>query len=1186
MKICNVESTKDPVLQEYINKYGQADGLRLYLKVKANPTADFSISTEEVEEQVIRVPGEKALNYLKAQLRIKQNRLNSINSDVKLSKLKEDTDEYKKNLLLKNNLLESINQLESQIKDLDELSDLKTLVDVANKQLDWVSSLFTKTEISPSEIREASKIIDMWSEMKNIMFGEDADILNEDIVNALNSIKARIDKEGMFGAWYRAAGEYVSNDSGYESPSQLLKEFYEIEDLSMFTAEWRYLGATGIRLLTYMDKVNKDAVTRINEEGKQWNKKLTAALDKVYAKGKQDLLFQDAPDGSRTGELTNRYAQAWYDANSKSKRDLYYVLKNAKEDKTRIRKAFEKRNAFLRKNTIRVDTRFFDNPDFITNEGVTQEMYIELLEKEYGKERTQELIRQAKENYQSYLDNLEVIKQVNQDKVENGELTQEEANNIVYNWTLKESPIVWLNQTDSAQNDVENTYSQSFDNRYVVTKPRKVIDGKESGWYDKKYEQIENDKDVLEAYMLVREYMTEMMSYLPSYITKELQVNFLPRIKQTAMVDFTYEGLKGLIAAYPQDLRESISSKAGTEMRYLEESEIGKLYKHIPTKFLTPIPVDERAKDLRQILPMFGKMALGYKHKSQIRDGIELSNEFLSKLSKSKQRKEFTDNELTNMKKSVEWFIDSQIYEVGRIDEGVSKIKLWNKELTYDIVNLEKVDAINEDYKNLLKKMDKDSALTKLKETYNDDIEILTAKEKYSRLEKKRDELEDKLYNKEITQEEYEEQIKPLEEESKSLGKNLVWSKIGDKVMRYNQAMAFWFNPFSAFNNYTFGIISNLMWSAGNVDFSPKDTMKAYGLMWKSVMNLKDKKLDKVTNLIAKFDLLYENLEFHSSETENETLKKLKNFPYLLLRKGDLFIKGQTLLSIMSHKKVKVVENGVEKEISLLEAFGDNGKWNTEKYGENTEWAGDWTNKEHNQAFLDFKRYQGKIQVKLHGNFDPTSTPAFKKHILKRMLGQFRASWMVEGFAQRFEKRVYDRDLDRNIEGRYRTIGSLGFAKTMKVFGKLVAKHFNGKIDLSMLPAKDRDIVLENMQKNLAEIYLYAAMLSVYFILKAGLDDDDDDANTKMALNMLNRIMADTTFYLSPNTFISIVKDPIPVLSIPIRAMRGINSAVDLVIDDELTESEEEQKWRNITSNFYVINQYNKLYNMQNKVFN
>lgn len=116
---------------------------------------------------------------------------------------------------------------------------------------------------------------------------------------------------------------------------------------------------------------------------------------------------------------------------------------------------------------------------------------------------------------------------------------------------------------------------------------------------------------------------------------------------------------------------------------------------------------------------------------------------------------------------------------------------------------------------------------------------------------------------------------------------------------------------------------------------------------------------------------------------------------------------------------------------------------------------------------------------------------------------------------------------------------------------------------------------------------MYAMMLSVYLMLKAGLDDDDEeDPNMKMSINMINRVLQDTTFYLSPSTFIQIVKNPIPILSVPIRLTRGVNSAIDLTLDQELTESEKEQKWRNITANIPFINQYGKIFNLQNKINN
>jgi hypothetical protein len=1189
---CSIIDFKDPRLGELIERFGQDRGLTLYLseQIDGKPV-DYSIS-EVAEQPTISVPVDKPILHFKGQLRLKNNRLNKISTDYKTAKLRND-EESKADLKLKQTkLYEEIRELEQKISELEEDRDLSSLIAVAHHQLDWVKSITTKAELAPSELTEATKVLEMWYNIKEIMYGDllsDPDVkLSDEVTEELNALRARIDGEDLTGNIFKLNAEMLAQQSGYESTEKFLKELYKIEDLSAWGKYTSFLADSGVKFLTSIDRMNRDAVTRITKEFEYWNKRLIDDLTPVTKNGKIDKLFQLDSKEEPTGGLVNRYSQEWYDNIKDAYNKLKFSLSNATTDAQK-RKAYKKLTDFLKNETVSVDIRYFVNEGFETREGVTKEIHLDYLKKEFGDVRAEELIQQALDQYQEYLNSLENIQRLNQEKLEDGEyISEEEMNEANAAWVSRNSPIIWLNQNDTLAEGEVRTYSQSVKNRYIVNKPKKFKDGKKTNWYDTTYEEIEKDPELLKAYETVREFMNEMMSYLPLHVRKDLQANFLPRVKKELVGSLTMEGLQGAVAGYPRDFLDSISSPAGMENRYLEETELGKLFKTIPIQYTQNIPVDERSKDLLQVLPKFAQTVLNYKWKSQIQDRVELANKFLDTVSKSAQRKEYTSDELENMKKSLDWFMESQVLQEKRKDEGVTDFKIFygDKSITFEIKEGKDVEKIRDTYDKLLKSYDKNTAIRKLKEEFGDDIEVLTIKERYKRLEKKRDETEDKFYNGEITEQEYNAIIEPLEAEAKTLGRNLVWSKVGDKLMRYNQAMAFWFNPFSAFNNYMFGTISNLIWASGKVDFTPGETMRAFGLMWKSALNLKDKRLDKVTNLIAKFDLLYENLEYGSSDTENQTLKKLKAFPYVLLRKGDLFIKGQTLISLMLHKKINVTTiQGETKEISLFEAYNENGEWDTAKYQEDKAWDGNFANVEEGNEFIKFKNKVNAVQIKLHGNFDPNSVPMFKKYILGRMLGQFRASWMVEGIKQRFEKRRTDDYLERDVEGRYRTWYNLGFYKGFQVLGKIVAGHITGKVDLNKIPLKDRELVMENMRKNLTEIYLYAAMFSLYLILKAGLDDDDDNGEIKMTLNMLNRVMQDTTFYLSPKTFIEIIKDPLPVLSIPIRASRGFNSAINLIFEDDLTESEQEQQWRNITSNFYFINQYNKLITMQKKVF-
>ena len=206
----------------------------------------------------------------------------------------------------------------------------------------------------------------------------------------------------------------------------------------------------------------------------------------------------------------------------------------------------------------------------------------------------------------------------------------------------------------------------------------------------------------------------------------------------------------------------------------------------------------------------------------------------------------------------------------------------------------------------------------------------------------------------------------------------------------------------------------------------------------------------------------------------------------------------------------------------------------------------------------------------------------YKKFILGRMLGQFRFSLMAEGVEQRFGKRRFDELLGREVEGRWRTYYNMGFTSSLKTLGKLMLRQSSA---FKGVRAQDRAITEENMRRNLMEIYLYAALFSIYFMLKNGMGDDDDDDKTKyLVMNMLQRVMADTTFYITPSTFTSIIQDPIPLIKVYDRSSKALNSAAQLIIDDDLTEAETEQKWLNITNAFPYINQYNRFNYMSEKV--
>ena len=1179
MGACKVESTKDARLTELINRLGQYEGLRTYLNERIN-----GVSEEDSVDELISTGDnsfETLASYLKGQLRIKYGRLSKLTAAIKVTK---DLTKLKPLEASRAKVLNEIETLKSRLKSYAEKADAELIKSIAFEQLSWVSTVLSKETISESELNEANFVIDLWSNVRDIMYSQEEE-LPEDIKSVFNEIYNKVMSDDLYANWFKVSSSYLATQSGYASASQLITEFSNVKDRGFAGTYGLDMSRTGIRLINEADKLIRNNMSRADYEAKDWIKKIDSIFSNLREKNKSpDLFWQKNNKGELTGNLTNRYSQEFYSERTKVFRKFKAAIESAAGNPIAIRRAFEERNKWLKENTETVDIRFFINPNYSTTTGITKEDYVRYLEEQYGKRRAEEMINQALEQYEKYKEAYEAIRLENRDAVITGRLSEEEANKNLEEWVSLNSPVIWLNQSDPYIKGEHRVYTQ-HKNSFVVTKAKKKYsNGKETPWYDKNYEYIENDPDLLEAYNFIREFINTMMAYIPKYLTRDQDIHagFLPRLKKELILSMAGKDLKGIVKVLTDDMVNNLTSVEGLDQRFVEINPVTKQpYKTIRMAGLSNIPIEERSTDLQKILTSFANIAVAYKWKSKSEDAMLLINRFVDNVSKSELRKQNTSDELTNIKRILEYTEDVLLYDKRKEDEGVTKVKLYKGD-TYLVKEGDNRELIDGRYKQLIEEGNShELAIELLKKEYPSEVTIISKRRKVKILEGERDIIEERFYKDEITEEDRDALLAPLEEEAKSLGRNLVMSKVGDSLIRCNQALALGFNPFSAVNNYMFGITSNIIWAAGKTDFNPSQMWQAFGMMWKSALTLKNKKFDKVANLIVKFNILSETVEFNG-ETTNETLKKIKDAPYVLLRKGDYFIKGQTFIALMLNTKIKDI-NGNER--SLYEAYDNEGNWNVEEFGEDRKWNGNPMIEGELEDFLNFRNKATQLIKKLHGNFDPNSPVLYKKHIVGRMLGQFRFSWMMEGFAQRFESRKYDTYLGRDIEGRWYTMYStLGWKKSLNILAKLALHQksaFNG------VKPQDKLVVEENMRRNLMEIYLYAIMFTVFLMLKHAISDDDDEKRgIKIALNLLDRVMSDTTFYLSPSTFTKLINEPFPILKLYQRGEKAFSSATQLIMNGDLTDEEIEQKWINITNAVPYLNQPNRFNYMSEKVLN
>lgn len=1190
--ICRVENTTNSKLKDYISEFGQQRGLLKFIREESGTTSteeDFATGIPESKQEETGMS--KVAQHLNRVLRSRQNRLNNINADFiplnikrkRKSLSQEERTEYNKLKQNRDSLLESIKELKGEIEKIEGDSNLQNMQQIAHQQLGWVNSTLEKNEIHPSEYQEMSNILDLWSGIKDVMYARDEE-LTVGAEKILTDIQNKVNGDGLTRKWLNSIGEYLATVSGYKDSKSLLEEFYKLKDIAFWRGNVMSTADTGVRLISETDKIIRNSLNKADLERLHWRDRLKGVFDKLKEAGLDGefthLTWQVNSEGNPTGDMVGEYAQLYWDniaKVSKGVRNAFSELNknpDSSSAKKKVKAAVKRKHKWLNENTIQVDVRYFDNPN-IEPDGKSFNTHKQDLERILGKEKAQEVIEAAKERYEEFKDTRDNIELGYSDEIDTGIITLPEGKNkeehlsdLMLEWDLKNSPEVWFNQGDKTYT---GEYTQHY-NKWSYLIPRKYKNtGEETGYYDKNYQKIMSSPEMRNAFEQVKEFMDNMMAYVPAHLKQDVQSNFLPKFKKSLIKDFTLNDSLGAVTTLFSDWKDSLTSKQGMHHNEIDPT-TGKPYKNIPLQGLSSIEAGERSLDLERVLMLFGDSALLYKHRAQTLDTVNLVNHFLDTMSKDSKRKEFTGDELNNLRNLMDYTVEALFYENAKKEEGVWKnVRVYKgKVLVVKDPTIEK--EVNKKYKAYRDSIGEKEAFKRLQEEYGSKIELVSQRKKWKTIQDQMADLQEKLFEEKITEEQYKEEIKPLEEEANTIGKSVTASRIADAGMKLIQAQAFWFNPFSAFNNYMFGITSLAMWGHGGRDFSTRDFRKSFGLIGKSMFSLKDKRMDKVANLITRFNALSTSRDF-KTEGVNESLNKIKNFPYVLLTKGDYFIKGQTLIALMLGEKITTKTNNT---ISLYEAFDDNGKWRRELFDEevNNKWDGEALEKKSLEEHLRFKNKADTVIRKLHGNFDKLAPARYKNFMFGRMLGQFRFSWLSVGVEQRFGKRQFDSYLNREVEGRYMTAANLGVMKSLSVLSKLAV---GSKRAFEGIRAQDREIVAENMRKNLMEIYIYSLLFGVMVTMKhMSKGGDEDDYKYRLVYNMLWRVMGETTFYLSPKTFIEIVRDPLPILQLAKRANGVYTGAMDLLFEPDMSDSERKRSIAKLTNTFPALNNLNK----------
>lgn len=1027
-----------------------------------------------------------------------------------------------------------LDDLDKEIAKLKDEQDLKLIAQVGKQQLSWVTEIMKRKDKAANDIITADRILELWTNLIDVMYGE--------------GNLARVDPE-----WKQIASdaqEYRRQLTGMaidsmiqQSGGQLSKRDFsskELEDTSWTQTRLRGLSSAAKSkalqyVSTYMEtvgrNVNEDVLRTLKETAQLEKDFLAYAGSKDALKGVYQKLMQENDSGTAWG-LVRRYSPAWYGylTDMKTKREHRIDVINRDKGTSGLQKAALKKIAWqdfwtsMNNNAAFVDTRLFftetgeDHPNM-------QKAYDELV-KEVGEDQAKASIKKARERYEKYLEEKEIITNHMQADVLTGEKTQEQADKEVQAWIGRYSPNVFFN---NFKNNFA-VFNENNTDRFVIMIPK----AKHTKYFDKKFTTLQQDEKLYALYNRLHGTLMKLRSFLPKTLQYDLGENFLPVVANNLLSDISSvpEYIKGM----PQRFLDSLTASNWEQDNKGSE--------RIPINYVNtnpvkdPIEIAGRSKDLVKITELFAAMAIHYKHFANAKDVIDMGQSIIREIDRTRTKDgKIIDEQgrvlqapaaLTNALEGLQYMKEYVMFKRAKALEGNTGVKVYS---TNPVTNAKIASRVKE-------------------------------------LVIKKEQLNEKLLNGDIDGEEWKSQTKEIDDElTKYDGRPVYGSKVGDKLISIAQAKALSFNPFSAVANFAFGVVSSAIFANGRQEFGNGDFMQAMRVMmsstgkWASFGTAIPELARKVMNVMDTLGVMGDVVESQYGKLEHrERMPKWKKTinPYNWMRSGDYFCRGLNTVATLIKQKVKVTENGVEKEISLWEALDSNGYWNEAKYGKRPEWYSE--NVEDQTEWHKVKNKVARVNMIIMGNVDKVSPKMANKWIIGRLLGQFRLSWLPEGWYNRFAEEKYDIQLQRTTKGRFTTFKDLGIGGSLRVLLKQYASVVS-KVDPftgehKMNGQKIGEVDIENMRRNFAEINFYLMIVGAVMMLRSlgGLGDDDDESQSmQLLINMMLRMKQDVAFYSSPSVFDAVTRNAVPSFGVIKDYTKLMDASWKIMTEDDYT---------------------------------
>lgn len=1088
---------------------------------------------------------------------------------------------------------EKIRNNEKEIINLVSEEKLANIIGISKSSLEWVqSNVFNADKLYDNDIiqgiEELSAAESMMSDLLTVDSFDNGEeqysINNTAITDEANEIreKIRTKRNLLNDLAFQHLADKISEKEGRQVTLDELKTYTDVTKLQ---AEAMDISRIDDQLVSYINQTMQDAnrnqMTHYNELLNKPLKALEkkAGMNLMKESHAREFLQEDA-QGNLTLNMLDEYSSEFWSEFERGKREIRDAVNYNRTGRAKGESTLDvntKVRELLNKLVIADVSKL--------TEGVSEEVRegeIERLAKEVGREKAEQIAEDAVRRHNRYLENSDNYLAnlwTRHLAGEKGLDTKEGLNRYFKSYEERKDPKKIFEALSDPSVDMKDVSLHG-----LAFAPKRMIDGKDTNWFDKKYERLKNGNPAkFELFQFIKDKFDEYKSYLPASETYSLDRNYLPDIMKESILEDLKGGIgKGAWADRFLKMLSTNDESVGTRQVIGPD---GKPKPVVPIRYTrdkvgnAKKAIERAERRMTQIDEIINKKYRDIESKKVFIENHSQASERMSRVISSleedikelKAEKVDIDRSLPGLKrafndakskKSLDLVQSLRMFGMMAINykykaEIADKVAIAQNALheasVAQVTPLGRVktdEAGNVQYKtgesNVQKAVDyaidalvygrykSNKGLTSRKVGITKE-----ARQELNELRRQRADIQKRYTAGLMSREDFDIAANDIADKMEDLlgVRNFSGTKVAESLMNYSYLLGIGWNPLSATANIVYGKMANAMEAASGQFFNTQDKRVAEKLLRSSILKsattIDNDNAKKIRNLINKYGILFDLLEdsYGSNRGLSEKKKRLGFLNGLeMQRRGEYYNQGTVLLAILNHTKVEKT-NG--EKISLLEAYDSDGEIK-EGLLKNQE---DWDILPADGKRNKFVKLRGRVlQVnkRLHGNYDPSSPLKGKQTLLGRSLFMFK-SWMPEGFATRFEKYHHDDTLDANIKGRYRSYQTLGFKGSVRMLRNIL---MNRMIKENKNPGSTEEEVVDyqNMKRNLKELQWGLMALSAYLLVSLGLPKkDDEDDGTEFAirhtLNMIGRLQSDITIYFSPIAMKKMLKNPFPALT-------------------------------------------------------